>query len=171
MQSDHLDNDTFLKRIGTVIQKCRIREGENQTYMASRIHVAQPALSKYEQGKVNIPVLTLKEISDAYDFPITDFFVDVELPSRTFKRLLRSKKIDEYTEDDKQFDEEMLRPENRKALRVLSSANTLLDNNSDKNTEEVIVSFAVERVAAETRQVERILKYAELIQKHRRSAK
>ena len=64
MKNAHISNDSFLKRVGYMISRLRIGKNIKQEQMAKELNITQPALSKYERGKIDIPILKLKEISD-----------------------------------------------------------------------------------------------------------
>ncbi|MBO4458111.1 MAG: helix-turn-helix transcriptional regulator [Butyrivibrio sp.] len=125
MKNAHISNDSFLKRVGYMISRLRIGKNIKQEQMAKELNITQPALSKYERGKIDIPILKLKEISDKYDYPMEDFFSASELPSEMYRKIVKAPTAKKPYKEDKVFNDYMLDPTNRKKREVLRAAYVL----------------------------------------------
>lgn len=128
MKNAHISNNSFLKRVGCTITRLRIRKNIKQEQMAKELNITQPALSKYERGKIDIPVLKLKEISDKYDYPLEDFFSMDILPSEMYRKIIHAQKKRKADEEDKVFDDYMLDPVNKDKREILKAAYILYKN-------------------------------------------
>ena len=128
MKNAHISNDSFLKRVGCTIARLRIGKNIKQEQMAKELNITQPALSKYERGKIDIPVLKIKEISDKYDYPIEEFFSMDELPSEMYRKIVKVPKHRKVDKDDEVFNDYMLDPVNRDKREVLKAAYILYKN-------------------------------------------
>lgn len=157
----------FLHRIGERITAIRRHSKTKQKDFAESIGLTQGALSKYEAGRVNIPVLSLKAISDKYDVEITDFFISSERPSTLFKRMLKVPATPH--KDDKVFDEYISKPENadKKALLYhmsqISNMDILISN---KELQQQLIIEVESSIIQDTnvRQRARLLEYVNALQ-------
>ena len=96
--------------------------------MAKELNITQPALSKYERGKIDIPVLKLKEISDKYDCPLENFFSNCELPSEMYRKIVKAPIPKKPDKEDAVFNEYMLDPANKKKNEILKAGYILYKN-------------------------------------------
>lgn len=167
MNNVYISNREFLKRIGKVITRLRTKEGVKQENMAKSLGITQSALSKYENGKTDIPVLKLKEISDKYSVPITDFFVEEELPSELYRKIVRAPSArKEDKGDDAVFNDYILNVKNSEKRDILKASVALDDAGLlDENNRTRVVRYIIE-VNVQNEACGRVLKeYAKRIQK------
>ncbi|WP_338874928.1 helix-turn-helix transcriptional regulator [Spirosoma sp. SC4-14] len=61
---------TFRSEIGSLIRKARMEQGLTQKELGEKIGVGEPTVNKYESGKQNLTVETLKRVADALDMQI-----------------------------------------------------------------------------------------------------
>ncbi len=157
----------FLQRIGAYITLIRRKRSLKQIEFASSIGVTQAALSKYENGQINIPILSLKTISDKYDVGITDFFVTGEKPSVLFKRMLKAP--EKPTKEDAMFDEYISKPENTDKAILLEDASYIISSGVLDDNDELRDKFVyeIERKLTEDsgEQLRRLMAYAKAIHK------
>ena len=159
----------FLQRIGAVITHIRRNKSLKQSEFADSIGVTQAALSKYENGQINIPILSLKSISDKYDVGITDFFVTTEKPSQLFKRMLKAP--DKPLKDDKVFDEFISRPENTDKLTLLISASYIVGSGAIDSKLQNKLAYEIEHRITKTANdnlMRRLSAYASFIREQRK---
>ena len=55
----------FRTEIGTIIKQARNQQGLTQKELGKKIGVGEPTVNKYESGKQNLTVETLKRVADA----------------------------------------------------------------------------------------------------------
>ena len=113
-----ISDDDFLILLGDTINRNRKKKYSSQENFADTLNISQTTLSRYEAGKVNIPILTLKKIAEICDLEMVDYFVEMADPSSMYKRIAGIKRIRKSKKDD-EFDEYMNSPENRDKLAVL----------------------------------------------------
>lgn len=88
--------DEYLKEVGKKIKKIRKLKNMTLDDLAKKINKSRSAVSKYENGEINIDLVTLKEISDVFEIEIAnlipqDFvepkkkFTDLDKVPRFFK--------------------------------------------------------------------------------------
>lgn len=88
--------DEYLKEVGKKIKKIRKLKNMTLDDLAKKINKSKSAVSKYENGEINIDLVTLKEISDVFEIEIAnlipqDFvepkkkFTDLDKVPRFFK--------------------------------------------------------------------------------------
>lgn len=65
----------FLKATGSVIAKKRKQKNISQKELGVRLNVSESTISRYEDGKVDMPVSVLPMVSNACDFPMTEYAV------------------------------------------------------------------------------------------------
>ena len=68
----------FLAHIGSVIRQKRVEKGLKQEYLGQKIGAETATVSRYENGRYNMSILVLKDISDCLDFPMIDYVVDIQ---------------------------------------------------------------------------------------------
>lgn len=161
MKNVQMTAEEFLKGIGSAIRKIRLRKGIKQSYLAGKIGITQSALSKYESGKTDMSVIKLKEISDNYDVPITDFFIVEECPSMMFKKIVSKSNTMISVDGDDGFDRYILMPEHEDKRNVLKAVDTLATYGLiDEDAKSQIIEFIVEpdKTDSET-QKKRLLEY------------
>ena len=120
----------LLEHIGKVIKIKRRKKNYSQTSLAESLHIEQAVISRYEHGKVNVPVLTLKGIADECDFSMIDYFIEVEYdaPSTMLKRIVNPhSSAGLRTKSDKEFDDYILKPQNKQKYEMLYHASQLVD--------------------------------------------
>lgn len=61
----------FAKKLGKAIKLERIRRDMNQDDLAEKAEINQSHLSKIEKGTVNISVIMLRRIAEAFDCSVT----------------------------------------------------------------------------------------------------
>jgi len=71
--------ENYLKTIGQKIREIRKIRGMTLEELAKKIHKSKSALSKYENGEINIDILTLKEISEVFEIDIINLIPRKEL--------------------------------------------------------------------------------------------
>ncbi len=168
-----LTDSEFLSQIGAKIAAIRRFSKVKQEDFADSIGLTQGALSKYEAGKINIPVLSLKAISDKYNVRITDFFIFQEKPSTLFKRMLKvSAAPYKY---DKIFDEYMSRPENADKRALLYYMSHIIDMNilsNNKETQQQLVLEVERAITYDTDHLQkaRLMRYAKALQQLQRKS-
>lgn len=64
--------DQYLKEVGNKIKKIRKLKKMTLDDLARKIHKSKSAVSKYENGEINIDLITLKEISDVFEIEIAN---------------------------------------------------------------------------------------------------
>ncbi|MVM36452.1 helix-turn-helix domain-containing protein [Spirosoma sp. HMF3257] len=60
----------FKSEIGSLIRQARTEQGLTQKELGEKIGVGEPTVNKYESGKQNLTVETLKRVADALDMQI-----------------------------------------------------------------------------------------------------
>ena len=115
---EKITDDDFLALLGDSINRKRKKKYPSQKNFADKLNISQTTLSRYEDGKVNIPVLTLKKIAETCDFEMVDYFVEMNDPSSMYKSLASIKRS-RKSKEDKKFNEYMNKPENKDKLSVL----------------------------------------------------
>lgn len=115
----------LLQNIGKVIRWYRRKRKFPQALLSSKLHVSQAALSRYERGKTNMPVLTLKWIADICDFTMDEYFIEITTPSDMYKAVIGDVSERKQTEEDRAFNEFMTLPENQSKMRILYYASKM----------------------------------------------
>ncbi len=64
------------KELGEKIKSFRGRRGLTQNALAELIDVSFQQIQKYEKGQTNISVERLSRIADAFEIPVTEFFLE-----------------------------------------------------------------------------------------------
>lgn len=65
----------FLKATGSVISKKRKQKNITQKELGLHLNVSESTISRYEDGKVDMPVSVLPMVSSVCDFPMTEYAV------------------------------------------------------------------------------------------------
>lgn len=82
------END-FLKKIGLLLKNYRIKKKLTQSQVAKKINMNKNDISKYENGKQSLNILTLKKMCDFYGINIATLFYTIEkAPEDNFKNLI-----------------------------------------------------------------------------------
>ncbi len=136
-----LTDKEFLENIGRVINWKRRKAKLNQEMLSSEIDVSQAALCRYEKGKTNMPVLTLKKIAETCDFEMMEYFIEIETPSNLYKTVVGMKTSEERNEDDIVFDEYMSSPQNADKVKALYHASKLSEYIPDTVKHEFVSSI------------------------------
>ena len=122
------EEQKLLNHIGKVISSRRKRKNLRQSDLKETLGITQVTVSRYEHGKANVPILTLKRIADTCDFRMVDYFIEYDKPSVLYKRIANPTVMAFYTQRDEEFDDYMLKPENSKKVDVLYHAAKLAEN-------------------------------------------
>lgn len=64
----------FLKKLGALITKQRLKLKLTQTEVANRCDIERGNLTRIEKGKSNVTAATLLKISEALNVPVSKFF-------------------------------------------------------------------------------------------------
>lgn len=72
--NNQMDKAVFLEKIGTKIKIVRTRKKISQAVLADRLVTDRGYISNIENGKVNFSVFYLRQIADALDVDIREFF-------------------------------------------------------------------------------------------------
>ncbi len=90
MTKDRLKAD-FLVSIGNVIKRKRVKKNISQKELGAFLGLDKSIISRYEQGKVDMPVSNLLFISTYCEFPLTDYVYDekVKMAVVNFELLLK----------------------------------------------------------------------------------
>ena len=106
----------FKKHVGAVIKHERKKAGIKQSSLSKWLDVDQATVSKYESGRIDMPVSNMPLISNYCDFNIRDFLSEYrdEAPHRKYRklrhyaeysnRLVDGKEIEQYNAKDEEFD-------------------------------------------------------------------
>jgi len=60
----------FKSEVGDLIRRTRTEQGLTQKELGEKISVGEPTVNKYESGKQNLTVETLKRVADALNMRI-----------------------------------------------------------------------------------------------------
>lgn len=66
--------ENFEKYVGNLIRTARTEEGLTQKELAEKVGVGEPTINKYESGRQNLTVKTLKKVADAMGLKINITF-------------------------------------------------------------------------------------------------
>lgn len=156
-----LSDSELLQNIGKVIKWNRKKAKLNQENLSSTLEVSQAALSRYEKGKTNMPVLTLKRIADTCDFDMVDYFIEIETPSNLYKAIVGKEVATERNEDDIVFDEYMSRPKNADKVKALYHASKISDYMPSNVKYEFVssIQYSITHDVANDNQYARLMSY------------
>lgn len=71
--------DVFCKTIGDKIRSARKEKGYTQSVLAAKLKISQQIISRIENGRANISLVTLKKIADVLEAPLR-----IELGKKSF---------------------------------------------------------------------------------------
>jgi len=66
------------KHIGSVIRRKRKKKNISQEELATAVRVTKSTISRYEHGKIDIPLSQLTKISQKCEFPVRDYVSSVD---------------------------------------------------------------------------------------------
>lgn len=69
-----MKNKDFLIRVGKQLRKNRTSFGISQLELAEKTDLTQSYISEIELGKRDIRIITMNNISNALNLPLSDFF-------------------------------------------------------------------------------------------------
>ena len=73
------DNEKdFLEEIGKQLKAYRIKKHYTQKQLAKELKISSDDISRYENGKTNIDILTLKKFCDFYKISILSFLYKIK---------------------------------------------------------------------------------------------
>lgn len=90
-------DENINKYIGKRIREIRIENGLKQDYLAEKLHINRPNISKYENGETAIPLDILKKISKLLNTS-TDYLLGItncKIPKADYRALCDSTGIDD----------------------------------------------------------------------------
>ena len=159
-QTDNL----LLVQIGKIIKRKRSKTKYSQSDLADKLETSQAAVCRYEKGKTNLPVLTLKHIADECGFDMIDYFIEIDNPSVMYKKIVSPENYvpEIRTKADIEFDKIMKKPENTdkvKALYYLSEISSVMPSTLVNYTD-IAQTILIEQTA-QNAQRKRLLAYFE----------
>lgn len=140
-------------KIGNVIKKKRHRINMSQELLGEKIGVTKSTISRYECGKIDIPLSKLNSISEICNFPMRDYTSSIDssdVPDLFFgfrKHIPEEKELSLLTH--KYYSSEMHKME----FENLCSAYDFIistNNSKDKKIREFIIEIVIKDIKDET---------------------